>query len=193
MLKFLKIFSVLQIALSFFIPTIFAQNRSLQFENFTIDDGLSNNSINCILQTRDGFLWIATKDGLNRFDGQNFKIFKNDPSNSKSLTENYVMSLLESEDGTFWVGTWGGGLLKFDPLHETFIRYDLPINDDDYIQALYEDNQHYIWYGTTNGGINKLNTISKKFYRTEKISPINFIFLITTLLQSPRLIKNICG
>jgi len=176
MLKFLKIFSVLQIALSFFIPTIFAQNRSLQFENFTIDDGLSNNSINCILQTRDGFLWIATKDGLNRFDGQNFKIFKNDPSNSKSLTENYVMSLLESEDGTFWVGTWGGGLLKFDPLHETFIRYDLPINDDDYIQALYEDNQHYIWYGTTNGGINKLNTISKKILSYRKNLTNKFYF-----------------
>lgn len=56
-----------------------SQHRSLRFETITIDDGLSNNSINCIVQTQDGFLWIATKDGLNRHDGQNFKIFKNNP------------------------------------------------------------------------------------------------------------------
>ena len=112
-----------------------SQHRSLRFETITIDDGLSNNSINCIVQTQDGFLWIATKDGLNRHDGQNFKIFKNNPLVKNTLPENYVMSLLESSDGTFWVGTWGGGLCKFDPYHETFIQYDLKSQDDDYIQT----------------------------------------------------------
>jgi len=148
--------------------SIISQNRFLRFENITIENGLSNNSINCILQTKDGFLWIATKDGLNRYDGQNFKIYKNNPSIKNSLPENYVMSLLQSSDGTFWVGTWGGGLCKFDPLHETFLQYDLDYADDDYIQTLFEDNKQNIWYGTTNGGLNKLNPKSKKIITYRK-------------------------
>lgn len=153
-----------------------SQHRSLRFETITIDDGLSNNSINCIVQTQDGFLWIATKDGLNRYDGQNFKIFKNNPSVKNTLPENYVMSLLESSDGTFWVGTWGGGLCKFDPYHETFIQYDLKSQDDDYIQTLCEDNAGNIWYGTTNCGINKLNTITKEIttYRKNQTGKNHF-------------------
>ena len=96
----LKIVFVFFVFFSPFFLSIYPQYRSLRFENLTIDDGLSNNSINCILQTSDGFLWIATKDGLNRYDGQNFKVYKNNPSKKKSLPENYVMSLLESKDGT---------------------------------------------------------------------------------------------
>lgn len=145
----------------FNLNSSFSQYRSLRFENITIDDGLSNNSINCILQTKDGFLWIATKDGLNRFDGQNFKIYKNNPSIKNSLPENYVMSLLESSDGTFWVGTWGGGLCKFDQLHEAFIRFDQETSEDDYIESLYEDRFGNIWYGTMHSGLIKLNPKSK--------------------------------
>ncbi|OGU54376.1 MAG: hypothetical protein A2006_14450 [Ignavibacteria bacterium GWC2_35_8] len=153
----LKSFRFLIIAFQFLANLNFPQQNSLRFENFTINNGLSNNSINCILQTQDGFLWIATKDGLNRFDGQNFKIYKNDPNNKQSLPENYVMSLFESKDGTFWVGTWGGGLCKFNPINESFTPYDLEYTDDDYIQALFEDHQNFIWYGTTSGGLNRLN------------------------------------
>ena len=113
---------------------------------------------------------------MNRFDGQNFKIFKNDPNKSSSLPENYVMSLLESKDGTFWVGTWGGGLCKFNPIKETFTRYDLNYADDDYIQAIFEDHQSNIWYGTTTGGINKLDPATKRIisYRTNLIDGYYF-------------------
>ncbi len=165
---FLKIFIVL-----FFFTlckVITAQYRSFAFERFTIEDGLSNNSINCLLQTGNGFLWIATKDGLNRYDGQSFKIFKNIPLDSTSLPENYIMSLLESRDGTLWVGTWGGGLCKYNAMYETFTRIDSPSPLDGYIQCLFEDSQNNLWYGTTTGGLNKLNqktysihSYSKKF------------------------------
>ena len=134
-----------------------AQFRSFAFERLTIEDGLSNNSINCILQTSDGFLWIATKDGLNRYDGQFFKVFKNLPLVSTSLPENYVMSLLETRDGTLWVGTWGGGLCKYNAMYETFTRSDSPSPNDDYIQCLFEDSKDNLWYGTTSGGLNLLN------------------------------------
>ncbi len=151
-----------------FIISVSPQYRSLKFDNLTIDDGLSNNSINCILQTKDGFLWIATKDGLNRYDGQNFKIYKNDPAIKNSLPENYVMSLMQSSDGTFWVGTWGGGLCKFDPQHENFTRYDLVITEDDYIESLFEDHSGNIWYGTMNYGLSKLNTKTRKIVSYNK-------------------------
>ena len=159
MIFFNRIYSYLLI---FFLFNIFIlpQYRSLRFENISINEGLSNNSINCILQTKDGFLWIATKDGLNRYDGQNFKIYKNNPSLKNSLPENYVMSLLESSDGTFWVGTWGGGLCKYDPLHEAFLRYDLKTTEDDYIESLYEDTFGNIWYGTMHYGLSKINSVS---------------------------------
>jgi ligand-binding sensor domain-containing protein len=159
MIFFNRIYSYLLI---FFLLNIiiFPQYRSLRFENISINEGLSNNSINCILQTKDGFLWIATKDGLNRYDGQNFKIYKNNPSLKNSLPENYVMSLLESSDGTFWVGTWGGGLCKYDPLHEAFLRYDLKTTEDDYIESLYEDTFGNIWYGTMHYGLSKINSVS---------------------------------
>jgi ligand-binding sensor domain-containing protein len=134
-----------------------AQFRSFAFERLTIEDGLSNNSINCMLQTSDGFLWIATKDGLNRYNGRTFKVFKNIPLDSTSLPENYVMSLLESRDGSLWVGTWGGGLCKYNAMYETFSRGDSPSPLDDYIQCIYEDQQNNLWYGTTTGGLNLLN------------------------------------
>jgi len=86
-----------------------AQYRSMMFERFTIENGLSNNSVNSVLQTKDGFLWIATKDGLNRYDGQLFKHYKHNPADKNSLPENYVNSLLESSDGRLLIGTWGRG------------------------------------------------------------------------------------
>jgi len=85
------------------------------------------------------------------------------------------MSLLESKDGTFWVGTWGGGLCKFDQFDETFIRFDDESKDDDYIQCLYEDDANNIWYGTTNSGFIKLDPKTKKIsaYR-KKFSGKNY-------------------
>jgi len=137
------------------------QHGSLCFENYTIRDGLSNNSINAVLQTRDGYLWMATKDGLDRFDGKAFRIFKHNPADSTSLPENYVMCLLEDRNGDFWIGTWGRGLCRFDPDRERFIHYDAPEDQDDFIQALFEDRQGTLWFGTTSGGLRSLDPVTK--------------------------------
>lgn len=148
---------MITLILIFFLvyPLAWAQDTHL-FERMTIEDGLSNNSINCILQTQDGFLWIATKDGLNRYDGQGFKVFKYDSADSISLPENYVMSLVESSNGVLWIGTWGGGLCKYDQIIEKFIPFRLADSKDDYIQCLFEDHDENIWFGTTEGGLFKL-------------------------------------
>jgi len=133
-----------------------ASNSSPVFDRVTINDGLSNNSINDILQTHDGYIWIATKDGLNCYDGQHFKVFKHDPIDTNTVPENYVYCLLESSDSTLWVGTWGGGLCRYDPGQEGFQRADRPEPQDDYIQCLFQDHQGFLWYGTLEGGLNRL-------------------------------------
>lgn len=137
-----------------------AQFSSLKLEHFTINDGLSNNSINSILQTAEGYLWIATKDGLSRYDGQNFKNFKHNPLDPTSIPENYIMTLLEGRDQTLWVGTWGGGLCKYDPIHESFAQIEN--SSDNYIQCLIEDHSGNIWYGTTTNGLFKYDPKNKQ-------------------------------
>jgi len=147
--------------LSFILPALLsaapARLRIFSFERYTIADGLSNNSVNAILQTRDGYLWVATKDGLNRFDGQTFQIFKHDPHDPGSLPENYVMSLLETGRGDLWVGTWGSGLCRFEYRTETFTSYNLPAPDDDYIECLLQTSDSTIWFGTFRGRLGRFN------------------------------------
>ncbi len=88
--------------LLFGFATLFAQSPLL--ERITIEHGLSQGMIFDMVQTRDGFLWIATKDGLNRYDGYNFKIFSNDPFDSYSLSENTITALFEDSRGLLWAG-----------------------------------------------------------------------------------------
>ncbi|MCB9341331.1 MAG: response regulator [Lewinellaceae bacterium] len=84
-------------------------------EHITIADGLSQGMIFDILQTQDGFIWVATKDGLNRYDGYNFKVFLNDPFDPFSIAENAVTSLFEDSKGRLWVGLQNKGVDVYDP------------------------------------------------------------------------------
>ena len=141
---------------------LFSQVTSLEFERISIDQGLSNNSINSVLQTSDGFLWIATKDGLNRFDGKTFRVYKSDLLDSTSLPQNYIMSLYEDSNNILWIGTWGGGLCKYNPEKENFFSFNLPAKFDDYIQCIYEDDLESLWFGTPEGGLYNLNLNDEK-------------------------------
>ena len=76
-----------------------------------------------MLQDSKGFLWIGTADGLNRYDGYQFKIFRNIPSELNSISNSQVLSILEDKTGTLWIGTDGGGLNKFNSEKENFTRY----------------------------------------------------------------------
>ena len=155
---------------------LIAQVTSLEFERISLDQGLSNNSINSILQTSDGFLWIATKDGLNRFDGKTFKIFKQFFEDSTSLPQNYVMSLYEDNELNLWVGTWGGGLCKYSAENENFTSYNFPGKQDDYVQCLFEDDSNNIWIGTLNGGLNKLKNDKKSLVNFSNHTNNDFYF-----------------
>ncbi len=85
-----------------------------------IDKGLSNNSVRCIFQDKKGFIWIGTYDGLNRYDGNEFKIYRNRPNDSTSLPHNYIFSIFEDKDNHLWVAT-GQGLTILDRTLSKFI------------------------------------------------------------------------
>jgi len=88
-----------------------AQYQS-RYDRLTSSSGLSQNTVVKIIQDKKGFLWFASADGLNRFDGYTFKVFKNDPSDSKSLSGSDIFSVTEDDQGNLWVGTRGAGLNK---------------------------------------------------------------------------------
>ena len=98
--------------LSFFmvlgsISTTIAQDDIL-FEHLTVKDGLSQGSVLCVFQDSYGFIWLGTQDGLNRFDGYEFRIYKHDPSDPKSINDNFILSITEDSNKTLWVGTLNG-------------------------------------------------------------------------------------
>ena len=95
----------------------FAPGSTVQFEHLGSEDGLSQNAGLAFFQDSRGYLWIGTQDGLNRYDGYTFKIFKHDPDDPDSISHNSILAISEDADGSLWVGTWGGGLNRYDPFH----------------------------------------------------------------------------
>ena len=140
--------------------------EKIQFKHLTREQGLSHNFIWCVLQDKKGFIWIGTYDGLNRYDGRKFKVFKHSKNDTTSLGANEVSALLEDRSGNLWVGTLGGGLAKYNSDKENFTRY-VNYNDSssnaNSIMTLCEDNSGIIWIGTNHGGLHYFNPESKKF------------------------------
>jgi ligand-binding sensor domain-containing protein len=119
---------------------------------WTIDDGLPQNTVTALQQTRDGYLWIGTFGGLARFDGVRFATF--DKSTTPALPNSGVQALLSDKDGGLWVGTNGGGLtLLKDGTARTFTSADGL--GGDVVRALHQDRRGRVWAGT-NGGLSLL-------------------------------------
>lgn len=134
-------------------------NMRIRFENYTTEDGLSNNSVRCILQDRRGFIWFGTSDGLNRYDGREFKIFRQNPEDSKSIGDNQIKCLFQDTSGKLWIGTKAGGLYSYNASMENFnkwgeeVEYSGSISANG-ITALCEDKEGFLWIGTSGGGLN---------------------------------------
>src|SRR5579872_4309316 len=128
-----------------------AQPQYLNFTHIGTQVGLSANNVTCILRDKQGFMWFGTRDGLNRYDGYDFDVYRNNPGDSQSLSSNFVTSIIQDKNGDFWVGTWGGGLNRFDVAKKRFIRYGRLIPSD-FINALLEDDKGRIWIGSNDHG-----------------------------------------
>src|SRR5215510_10256675 len=107
--------------------------KKLSFEALTIDDGLSQGMVNSIIQDRFGFMWFATKDGLNRYDGYHFVVYRHEVNNKNSLADNFINYLFEDNRGRLWVGTATSGLDLFDRTTETFTHFRHNENDSNSI------------------------------------------------------------
>jgi ligand-binding sensor domain-containing protein/signal transduction histidine kinase len=158
----------LSILLPIFLTPSQAQLNEVQFDHLSVSQGLSNNTVFAILQDRQGFMWFGTRDGLNRFDGYSYKVYKHDPRNSKSLNNNGILTLYEDNSGTLWIGT-SGGLDKFDRTTESFTLYqEEPRNakslSNNEVRAIYGDKAGNLWVGGSNG-LNKLDRTTGEFAR----------------------------
>jgi two-component system sensor histidine kinase ChiS len=154
----------------FSFPSSAAQPGKIEFEHLSVEQGLSQVSVYCILQDNKGFMWFGTGDGLNKYDGYTFTIYKHEPGNPNSLSSNAIRALYEDHEGILWIGTtWGGGLNRFDPKTEQFTHYHHnPDNSNsisnDSIRTIYEDRQGMLWIGT-DGGLDKFDRNTEQFTR----------------------------
>ncbi|HEU4860921.1 MAG TPA: two-component regulator propeller domain-containing protein, partial [Chitinophagaceae bacterium] len=142
-----------------------AQNGTLRFERLGLEEGLSNNNINAILQDRKGFIWIGTMDGLNKYDGYSFTKYKFDPLDPNSVSQNFIYTLFEDSQGSIWMGTFEG-LCKFDRYTEEFTRYKPDPKAkfaDPNIGAISEDNNGMMWVGSASGGLCRFDRTTGKF------------------------------
>jgi signal transduction histidine kinase/ligand-binding sensor domain-containing protein/DNA-binding response OmpR family regulator len=162
-----------------------AQSEKINFKSYTINDGLSQNAVMCLLQDRYGFIWIGTEDGLNKFDGYDFISYKHDNADSTSISNNQINALYEDVDGKIWIAT-SKGLNIFDRKTEKFqkIIQSFSNNDGagDFITSICKDKRGNFWLGSLadlklyQPKENKL-TIFKAFKeKANELNKVNFVF-----------------
>lgn len=128
------------------------------FRNMVVEDGLSQNMVYSIMQDKTGFMWFGTLDGLNRYDGLEFKVFKkdNDDKNYHSIGSNKIFSLLQTNDDNIWIGT-SNGIYIYNPLMETFSRFNTSTVGREevggIIRDLKLDKDGEIWIAVQNKGV----------------------------------------
>ena len=117
----------------------FAQHweRELFFRNISTEEGLSNSTINCIYEDARGFIWIGTIDGLNRYDGYEFKVYRFDPADSNSIPSNRINALYEDSNYNLWIGT-SNGLCQFNYKSDGFRNYKSGDNFDQVFNIAYD-------------------------------------------------------
>ena len=149
---------------SFFFHSgdLFAQN--IPFKHLTTGDGLSNNKIFDIIQDRTGFIWLATDDGLNRFDGYSFKIYRHKSKDSTSISNNSIWTLFEDRSGFIWVGTKSGELNRYDPNTDRFTSWEIKSEfvKENSITSIYEDISGAIWVGTYKSGLYRFDPATEQ-------------------------------
>jgi ligand-binding sensor domain-containing protein/signal transduction histidine kinase len=137
-------------------------NQQPKFKRLTPNDGLSQGHISSILKDQQGFMWFATDEVLNKYDGYTFTAYKHDPKKTSSLSHSFIRSLLEDQDGNFWVGT-ESGLDRFDRKQEAFIHY--PLGSSPLIlRNIFQDRKKRIWLGTSRG-LHLFNAVDGTFKR----------------------------
>lgn len=139
---------------------------AIRFTRISLEHGLSITAVNCIHQDRKGLMWIGTNDGLNRYDGYEFKIYKRDPQDLTTLSDNVVYCFHEDHSGMLWIGT-KNGLNRFHRENEQFTVFQhQPGNpkslSHNKVYCILEDGNGVLWVGTS-GGLNCFDPVTQQF------------------------------
>ncbi|MEO8168561.1 MAG: two-component regulator propeller domain-containing protein, partial [bacterium] len=154
--------------------------QNIRFDHLTVKNGLSQSGVTCIFQDHQGFMWFGTQDGLNRYDGYTFTVFKHDPSNPKSLDDNFISVIAEDKSGTLFVATLNNpkSINRFDRRTETFTQElrdsvgldGVPRSE---VFSSYDEPSGIKWARSSGGGITRTDpaTGKKKEYKHNPANP----------------------
>lgn len=141
--------------------TLIAQQGSVSFNHLDIEDGLSQSTVQAVFQDSEGYLWIGTQDGLNKFNGYDITVYESDPEDSTTISDNDIRAIYEDDEGRLWIGTQSGGLNLYNRDKDTFSSFN--IEPDDWrtlsansVWAIIEDSYDIFWVGTSYG-LNKMD------------------------------------
>jgi ligand-binding sensor domain-containing protein/signal transduction histidine kinase len=146
----------------------YSQQKPMYFRHLSLREGLSQSSVHSIIQDHESFLWVSTSDGLNRYDGSNFKVFRHIPEDSTSIPNGLIYALIEDSKKNLFLGTYGGGMAIFNRTNEKAIRFTHNPSDslslsDNHVSAFLEDKQGNFWVATWGGGLNLMNRENNTF------------------------------
>jgi signal transduction histidine kinase/ligand-binding sensor domain-containing protein/DNA-binding response OmpR family regulator len=152
-----------------------SQSKPIHFKRINSDNGLLENNVNCIFQDKKGFIWIGTNGGLNRYDGNEFRVYQNDEKDKHSLRNDMVTSMAEDKSGNIWIATSGGGLNVFDPDKGTFDAYVSESGNEksvsgNYINRITFDKDGQLWLATTLG-LDVFDVTKRQVVRRYKSDP----------------------
>ena len=158
----------------------------LKFERISIAEGLSQSYVYDIIQDHNGFIWIATQDGLNRYDGKNFVYYRHDSSDQSSIADNFIRKLFIDKDRILWVGT-NNGLSRYNEALDSFENFFHQANEsnslkDNQIWDIYQDQQGDIWVSTMEG-LHKFDGENHDFSRVRIRGFENALKEIKTIFQ----------
>ena len=160
----------------------------VRFRNYSTGDGLSQATAMAMAQDSTGFLWVGTQDGLNRFDGYGFKVYKHVRGQTGVLSDNAITALAADGDGSLWVGTQAGGLDHYDPVLDRFEHYAAdPLRSDslasEHITALMLDKRDWLWVASTGGKLQWLDRVTNRFLEAP-LGDQSMLAAVRVLLQA---------
>lgn len=157
------------------VTTEYCLAQSFYFRHYQVEQGLSNNTVFCTSQDKKGFFWLGTKDGLNRFDGYRFKVFRNEPDDPHSIGDNFIRSLLVDDADNLYVGT-RNGLYSYNAGTE---RFTLLYKSGDEIRDIKKDSSGLIWFVAG-------QTLISLYEKTNKIrvyNPADYFFATSVCID----------
>lgn len=159
--------------------------QQIQFRNYTVSDGLSSNTVWTIAQDQQGYMWFGTKEGLTRFDGNQYKSFKFDKRKPASLGNNFIRKIFRYDDKTFWIGT-EEGIYQLDLQQETFAL--LEVLGRAFVHDILRDRDGMIWIATNNQGLYRYHPGSKQLshFRPDKDKPGSLSAYMVRALETDR-------